>query len=147
MPAVQLYRQKERAQKVNSFDSWEDFAKKAFLHRKKLLDILQGISKEKGLVAGYGASARSSTLLNFCSINSETISVIADQNPLKQKLFTAGSHIEIDSPEAVVSQNPRYILILAWNFADEMIENLKNKFNYRGGIIIPLPNTPYIYEQ
>jgi len=140
-PIVQSYRDREREEKVNDFSSWEDFANRAFLHRKELLDILHNVSKE-GMIAGYGASARSSTLLNFCGINSNLISIIADQNPLKQKRFTAGSHIPIDSPEVVMNKNPKYILILAWNFAKEIMENLKNKFNYRGGVIIPLPNSP-----
>ena len=96
------------------------------------------------MIAGYGASARSSTLLNFCGINSSLISMIADQSPLKQKLFTAGTHIPINSPEKVLEQNPKYILILAWNFANEIIETLKTKFNYHGGVIIPLPNTPRV---
>lgn len=141
---VQTYRNQEKENKVNDFGSWENFANRAFSHREKLLDILYDVSKEKGMVAGYGASARSSTLLNFCRINSNLISIIADQNPLKQKRFTAGSHIPIDSPEVVMNRNPRFVLILAWNFANEIIENLKNKFNYKGGIIVPLPNKPYL---
>lgn len=146
MPSVQFYRSQEEKSKVNAFKGWQDFAKKAFSHRQKLLDIIGNLSKEGEMIAGYGASARSSTLLNFCGINSNLISVIADQNPLKQKCFTAGSHIPIDSPEVMMSQNPKYILILAWNFANEIIKNLKNKFNYKGKVIVPLPNTPHLQK-
>ncbi len=144
MPIVQLYRSQERENKINDFKSWENFANRAFSHRKKLLDILGNVSKKEGIIAGYGASARSSTLLNFCKVDSKLISIIADQNSLKQKHFTAGSRIPIDSPERVLEQNPKYILILAWNFANEITKTLKNKFNYKGSIIIPLPNTPYL---
>jgi len=138
MPVVERYRRKEGEERINDSDGWENFAKRAVLHRKKILDIL-GNAKKSGVIAGYGASARSSTLLNFCKIDSSILSIIADQNPMKQGRFTAGSHIPIASPEVVMSKNPKRILILAWNFADEIIKILKNKFNYKGNIIVPLP--------
>lgn len=144
---VKAYRNQERKDKINNFESWKNFADRAFSHRKKLLDILHNVSKGGGMIAGYGASARSSTLLNFCGINSKHLLMIADQNPLKQNLFTAGTHIQIKSPEEVMRQNPKYVLILAWNFAEEIIKNLKNKFNYKGGVIIPLPSTPYLKKE
>lgn len=144
---VKLYRDQEKKNKINNFDSWKDFASKAFSHRKKLLKILRSFSKEKGTTIGYGASARSSTLLNFCGINSKLISMIADQSPLKHKLFTAGTHILINSPEKALEHNPKYVLILAWNFTNEIIEVLKTKFNYRGGVIIPLPKAPYFKKE
>jgi len=146
-PIVQQYRNKEKGNKINDFDTWKSFAQKAISHRKKLLNILHNASRGGEMIVGYGASARSSTLLNFCGIDSNIISIIADQNPLKQNLFTAGTHIQIKRPEEIMRQNPKYILILAWNFADEIIKILKNKFNYRGSVIIPLPNDPFIKEK
>lgn len=144
MSIVRRYRNQEREGKTNAFMSWQNFAKRAFVHREKLLKIIHDISGKKEKIVGYGASARSSTLLNFCQIDSSLISVIADQNPLKQKLFTAGSHILIDNPNVAMKENPKYVLILAWNFAKEIVEILKNKFNYQEKVIIPLPNNPYI---
>ncbi len=141
MPVVQWYREREKENKTNDFNNWENFANKAFSHRKKLLDMLRELSRQ-GKIAGYGASARSSTLLNFCQIDASLISIIADQNHLKQKRFTAGSHIPIASPEVVMAEKPKFILLLAWNFADEITKTLKDKFNYKGEIIIPLPNKP-----
>ena len=146
LPIVQLYRDEEKKNKINDLDSWKNFAEKSFTHRENLLNILQEISKKKSVIVGYGASARSSTLLNFCGIDSSLISVIADQNPLKQKLFTAGSHIFIENPAEVIKKNPQFFLILAWNFAEEIKKILKNEFNYKGGVIIPLPNTPTIKQ-
>jgi hypothetical protein len=145
-PIVQCYRNSEKENKINAFDTWQNFAQKANSHCKKLLNILNNVSKDNRMIVGYGASARSSTLLNFCGIDSGLISVIADQNSLKQKLFTAGTHIPIDSPGAVMAKNPKCILILAWNFAKEIIDNLKDKFNYQGKVIIPLPNEPVLKE-
>lgn len=143
-PTVQQYRQEELEGKANKLESWEYFAKKAVDHKQKLLEILKEANLQ-GTVAGYGASARSSTLLNFAKIDSSLISVIADQNPLKQGGFTAGTHIPIVSPEEMMKKNPGTIVVLAWNFADEIPNILRNKFNYKGRIIIPLPDEPH-YE-
>jgi len=141
-PIVQLYREKEI--KLNEFLSWKKFAERAYTHRDNLIKILKQIKDRNETIVGYGASARSSTLLNFCGIDTKIISMIADQNPLKQGFYTAGTHIPIDSPEKVMENNPDYVCILAWNFADEIIDILRERFNYAGKFIIPLPNSPRI---
>lgn len=139
---VQAYRLAEEKIKVNTLKSWQDFANRITIHREKLLKIL---NKNKGkIIVGYGASARSSTMLNFCNIDSKLIPVIADGNPLKQGLHTAGTHILIDSPDNVMKKNPDLIVILAWNFGKEIIKILKEKYKYRGDYLIPLPNDPKV---
>ncbi len=143
-PIVQSYREIEKEIKLNELSSWEDFAKKAYSHREELLKILNDLKKEGKAIVGYGASARSSTLLNFCGIDNKFISMIADQNPLKQGFYTAGTHLLIDSPEKVMEKKPDYVFILAWNFTDEITDILKKRFNYTGKCIIPLPNSPKI---
>lgn len=141
-PLVQSYREIEKKIKLNELSSWKDFTKRAYSHREKLLEILNDLKKEGETIVGYGASARSSTLLNFCGIDTRFISMIADQNSLKHKKYTAGTHIPIDSPEKVMEKNPDCVFILAWNFADEIIDILRGRFNYTGKCIIPLPNNP-----
>lgn len=107
---------------------------------------MNDLKKEGKTIVGYGASARSSTLSNFCGIDRRSISMIADQNPLKHRKYTAGTHILIDSPEKVMENNPDYVFILAWNFADEIIDILRRRFNHTGKCIIPLPNSPKIID-
>lgn len=131
---VQKYRDKEKEIELNEYTSWVYWARRIVAHKIKLLKLL----KDKQVV-GYGASARSSTLLNYCGIR---LPLIADANPLKQGLYTAGSHIVIRSPEEVMNLNPEYILILAWNFKDEIMQYLWTKYHYKGKFIIPLPK-PY----
>lgn len=138
MPIVQKYRNKEIDDEINDFKGWNNFSKMAIVHKEKLFKVIKG-AKLRGSVAGYGASARSSTLLNFIKINTDFISEIADQNSLKQGYFTAGTHIPIKSPGEVMIKEPKSVVILAWNFADEISNILRNKFNYKGRIIIPLP--------
>ena len=143
---LKKWRNYEIKNKINNFLTWKSFAKKSITHKKEMISLMNKIiSKEKNIV-GWGASARSSTLLNFCKIDSKIISVIADQNNLKHNYFTAGSGILIDSPELVMKRNPKFVIILAWNFAKEIMDILKNKFNYSGGYIIPLPNKLKIYK-
>jgi hypothetical protein len=145
--SVQLYRDREKGDRINDLAKWKEFAEKSVSHREKFLSILDNFAKEEKKVVGYGASARSSTMLNFCGIGPQQLSVIADQNPLKQNLFTAGTHIKIKDPKDVMIEKPDYVLILAWNFAEEIIKNLKEKFSYKGGVIIPLPNDIKILEK
>lgn len=143
-PIVQSYRDSEKETEVNKLSGWENFASRVYSHREQLVRILTDIIEKTGPVVGYGASARSSTLLNFCRIDTRYVSMIADQSPLKQKHYTAGTHIPIYSPEEVMKENPEYVLILAWNLSDEIIRILKDKLDYAGKCILPLPISPRI---
>ncbi len=143
-PIVQSYRDSEKKTKLNELSGWKNFAKRVQFHRDQLLKILTKITNETGPVVGYGASARSSTLLNFCGIDTRFVSMIADQNLFKHNKYTAGTHIPIDSPEEVMKKNPEYVLILAWNFSDEIMNVLKDNYNYTGKCILPLPKNPKI---
>ena len=142
-PVVNFCRNSEKESKVNELASWQDFAERVKNHRNKLLAILKDETKH-GKIIGYGASARSSTLANYCKIDGRFLSAIADQNPLKHKLYTPGTRVLIDIPENVISEKTGCILLLAWNFADEIMESLKEKFHYSGKCILPLPNSPRI---
>ena len=144
-PIVQSYREIEKEIGLNELSNWEDFARRAYSHREELLKIMNGLKKESKSIVGYGASARSSTLLNFCGIDTRFISMIADQNPLKQGFYTAGTHIPINSPEKIMEKNPDYVFILAWNFADEIMKNLNDYKEAGGKFIIPIPK-PHIID-
>lgn len=143
-PSVEQYREREIRGATNELKSWEDFARRSSTHKDQLATMLQTIAARGGQIVGWGASARSSTLLNFCGIDARTVSCIADRNPLKQKLFTAGTRIPIENPDSVMSRNPTSVFLLAWNFADEIMENLETEYHYRGSYLIPLPRTPRI---
>jgi SAM-dependent methyltransferase len=145
-PEIHKYRERESNQKTNNFASWKGFAAKSFAHREKLLEVLDKARSGGKRVIGWGASARSSTMLNFCGIDCNVLNEIVDLNPLKQGLFTAGTHIPIKGAEEVMEKTPNCVFILAWNFADEIIEALKNRFDYKGQCIIPLPVAPRVLQ-
>ena len=133
------WRSEEKSLKTNESFSWEDFRERVFAHRDKLLEIL-GKAKKSGNVIAWGASARSSTLLNFCGIDSKIVSSIIDLNPLKQGKFTAGTHIKIVKPEEAFKKKPSLVFVTGWNFAEEIINLLRNKYNYKGQCLVPLPS-------
>lgn len=145
-PIMKKYREAESKRGVNSLASWKKFAETAEEHGKRFLQLLRVINASKGRVVGWGASARSSTLLNFSKIGPELISQIADKNSLKHALYIAGTHVRIDSPKNIMKCHPECVVILGWNFTKEITAELKNKFNYRGRILIPLPGMPKIVE-
>ena len=137
--------EREGEEGVSSLEAWQNFAKMSFKHREKLKSMIDSENLSGKKVIGYGASARSSTMLNFCGIDHNHLACIADQNALKHKRYTPGTDVLIVSPEEALKENPDTVVILAWNFKDEIIEDLKEK-GFKGRVIIPLPNTPYLLE-
>ena len=92
-------------------------------------------------MVGYGAPAKANTLLSFLEIGPETVPYIVDRSALKQGLFTPQTHIPIVSPERLLQDQPDYVLLLAWNFVDEVLQQ-QAEYRRRGGkFIIPVPHT------
>lgn len=130
----------EEKNKTNELKTWQDFAAACAIHAKDLKDTVKK-HKEEGAIIGYGASARSSTMLNYAGLNCEVIDYIIDKNPLKHGLYTPGTNIPIISFEEgkELFDKCASILLLAWNFEKEIIEELRAN-GYTGSIIVPLPN-------
>jgi hypothetical protein len=105
---------------------------------------LQKIHSQGKRIAGYGAPAKGNTLLSFLEIGPETLMYIADRSPLKQNRYTPGSHIPVVSPDRLLEDQPDFVLLLAWNFVDEILEQ-QSKYRERGGkFIIPVPEVQVI---
>ena len=125
---------------INSFDSYRAFAENVHTLKSELISLLEQLQGEKSSIVGYGAAAKANTLLNYCNIGPEIIEFIADKNDLKQGKYTPGSNIPVVSPDHIHEADPDYMLILAWNFADEIM-NQQNRFKRSGGsFIIPIPD-------
>lgn len=131
----------EKRNKINRFVRWKKFSRESITHSKKLKDKISYINKKlnKKMIA-YGASARSSTMLNFSGLNNQHISFIMDKNKMKDRKFTPGTDIKIISLSKCLSliKKEKYLLILAWNFKKEIIIFLKEK-GFKGKFLIPLP--------
>ena len=127
---------------LNKIESWVDFAEKTKKHKFQLQEMTYN---QVGKILAYGASARSSTLLNYCEINRSHISAVIDKNPLKQGLLTPGSKIPIISFEQGLREmvEDDKIFLLAWNFEEEVISDMRSH-HYNGQFIVPLPNQPRV---
>jgi hypothetical protein len=133
----------EKKQNINSYDYWKNFRQKCNNHKVKLVELIKNFIKKNKKLAGYGASARSSTLLNYCKINNKYLHFVFDKNNMKNNLFTAGSNIEIKNPKVKIIKSIDCIIILAWNFKDEIIKFFK-KIKFRGTLVVVLPRIKII---
>lgn len=116
-----------------------DFADRVNLNGDELKVILQDLLKQGKSIAAYGASAKGSTLLNFYGIGSESLQFIADRSTVKQGLFAPGNHLPIVSPDELLRRKPDYVLLLTWNFADEILEQQAEYRSQGGKFIMPIP--------
>ena len=106
---------------------------------QKLKSLIKKIKAEGGSIAGFGAPAKSTTLMYNYGLGSKEIDFIVDDSPLKQGLFTPGTHIPVLSPDALYERRPDYVLILAWNFAEPIMKKHYSFLEGGGCFIVPLP--------
>jgi SAM-dependent methyltransferase len=135
----------EEEEQVYSMERLKRFANDVREHKRKLNQLLEGLKQDGKKIVGVSAPAKGNTLLNYCGINNDVLDYLTEKSKLKQGLFTPGTHIPIYADEKLTEDNSDYALILAWNFADEIIRNL-DAYKQKGGkFIIPIP-TPRIVE-
>jgi SAM-dependent methyltransferase len=135
----------EEAAGIGRIEALEAFATRTEAVRDELRRALADISARAERVAAYGAPAKGSTLVCYLGLDRRSIPYIADRSPLKQGRYTPGAHIPIVHPRRILEDRPDYLLLLAWNFADEIIEQ-QAEFHDRGGrFILPLPHVHVVH--
>jgi len=104
-----------------------------------LIDLLQKIKSEGKTVAAYSAPAKGNILLNYFGINSNYLDFIVDKSEAKQGLYTPGTHLLVEPVDKIYRARPDYLLILCWNIADEVIDQLTDYHQAGGRFIVPIP--------
>jgi hypothetical protein len=101
--------------------------------------------KQRGMaLAGYGAPAKGNTLLNYCGIDTSLLPYTVDKNPMKVGTYTPGMRIPVLPVSAILERKADYLLLLAWNFAEEIMRQ-QSEFRQRGGkFIIPIPSAEVV---
>ncbi len=138
-PVVEEMMQSEQREHLHSLERMQQFATDVYAERRSLTALLVNLKNSGARIAGVGAPAKGSTLLNFCGITSALLDFITEKNTLKVGRFTPGTHIEIVTDEMLLTSMPEYALILPWNFAPEIMRNLQEYKNRGGKFIIPIP--------
>jgi hypothetical protein len=108
--------------------------------RDQLTGLLAELRANGHRIAAYGAAAKGATLLNYCGIDCRTIGFVADRNPHKQGKLMPGVHIPIVPPQFLVATRPDYVLLLTWNFAEEILAQQAEFRDAGGRFIIPIPD-------
>ena len=139
-PAFIELLESEKAVGLDRFDYYRDFADRVRKTCDDLKTLVDDLKAKGHRLAGYGAAAKGTTLINFAKIGPETLEFIVDRNHHKHGRYMPGQHIPITAPDALMESQPDYVLLLPWNFADEILEQ-QQEFRSQGGkFIIPIPS-------
>jgi SAM-dependent methyltransferase len=143
-PAVADLLRQEEEWGLTSKQAFEDFAVHARRTIHSVRDLVRNLAEEGKLVAGYGAPSKGCALLEFCGLGPRDVRYIIDTTTMKQGKLTPGTHIPVQAPGRKAAR-PDYYLLLAWNYAPEIIRKEHSYLEGGGRIIVPIPE-PRIVE-
>jgi SAM-dependent methyltransferase len=141
--AATAFLESEVASGLTTIDYYRDFAARVDANRHDLLELIEGLRAEGKTVAAYGAAAKGATLVNTVGLTTDLVELVVDRNVHKQGLLMPGTHQPILDVSALVERRPDYVLLLAWNFADEIVAQQQEYLAAGGRFIVPVP-TPRV---
>jgi SAM-dependent methyltransferase len=123
---------------------YQGFSRNVQNVRDELRRVLHDLKAKGKRIAAYGAAAKGSTLLNYTGIGTETLDFVVDRSPHKQGKFMPGVHLPIRPPSALMEERPDYVLLLTWNFKDEILVQQEAYRQAGGKFILPLPSVSIV---
>lgn len=139
-PAVTELRDRERERGFDRFETFREFSTRVAEQKRQLVDLLTRLRREGKRIAGYGASGRANTMIQYCGLSREHLEYMIDDAPAKIGFHTPGSHFPIRSSAVLREPNPPdYLLIFAWSFFAEIKARNAGYLANGGKMILPLP--------
>jgi SAM-dependent methyltransferase len=133
-------RRRELALHFDALETYAYFGEQVKATKRRLLAFLIEAKNAGRSVVGYGAPGKGNTLLNYCGIRTDFLDYTVDRNPYKHGRFTPGTHIPIYPPERIAETRPDYVLILPWNFKDEIMVQMAHIRSWGGKFVVPIPD-------
>lgn len=136
---VETLRRREDAAGLDRASTYRAFRDRILTIKNDLRGFLAQAQRAGQTVAGYGAPAKGSMLLNVCGIGPDLLPYTVDRSPHKQSRFLPGSHIPIHAPDIIETHQPDYLLILPWNLEEEIAGQMAVIREWGGQFVVPIP--------
>jgi len=136
---VRQMRDTEEAAGLTRLESYASFSGQVEETKRKVLEFLIDAKRRGKSIAGYGAPGKGNTLLNYCGIRTDFIDYTVDRNPYKQGKYLPGTHIPIHHPDRIRETRPDYLMILPWNFREEIMRQNSIIREWGGTFVVPIP--------
>jgi len=124
---------------VRRIETYRHFSAQVEATKRNLLEFLIGARRARKRIVGYGAPGKGNTLLNYCGIRTDFLEFTVDRSPYKQGRFLPGTHIPILHPDRIREVRPDYVLILPWNFKEEIVAQMAYIREWGGKFVVPIP--------